>query len=395
MGIDCFPHQIIRMNMFIGHADLSYSAVARVIKLLKEWKNNSMGFFGGGVMELEMLKRGYIKATSYYFEVDLPFYNEHLKDFLPDQIIDIHSHVATPEMLKPDAKPPTFWAERVCPNGMSVESLIESYELMFPGKKVTPVIFGLPSDRFILEKENEYVSKCVEKFGLNALILTRPSWSSEELERHIKEGGFIGLKPYPSMAKGKKPDEIEIFDYLPKHHLELANEKRWLIILHIPRSGRLDDETNIKQLLEIDEKYPHAKVVVAHVGRSYCPKQGEKGLDRLKDSQNLFFDISANTNEAIFERLIEIIGTKRILFGSDMPISGMHAKRICKDSNYINVILGADWVDEHTRPASPEDRVTFFLYEEIYAFRKAAEKMGLGRKDIEDVFLLNARRILE
>jgi len=39
--------------------------------------------------------------------------------------------------------------------------------------------------------------------------------------------------------------------------------------------------------------------------------------------------------------------------------------------------------------------VTFFLYEEIYAFRKAAEKMGLGRKDIEDIFFLNARRILK
>jgi len=27
MGVDCFSHEIIGMNMFIGHADLSYSTL--------------------------------------------------------------------------------------------------------------------------------------------------------------------------------------------------------------------------------------------------------------------------------------------------------------------------------------------------------------------------------
>ena len=112
--------------------------------------------------------------------------------------------------------------------------------------------------------------------------------------------------------------------YLPKSSL------KWIIILHIPRKERLADSLNIEQLLEIDEQYPNAKVIVAHVGRSYCNRYGDKGLEGLKYSKNIMFDISANTNQFVFDKLIETVGVDRILFGSDLPIFAVHAKRICK-----------------------------------------------------------------
>jgi predicted TIM-barrel fold metal-dependent hydrolase len=344
---------------------------------------------------MEDLRRGKLEITPYYFKVDMPFFQKELKDFLPSQIIDIHAHTVDPGALKPDAPPPDSWAERVCPNGMDLPSLLESYVLMFPGKHIKPVIFGWPSKRFDFEKQNVYVADQARKFCLPSLILTKPSWSATELERRVKEGGFIGLKPYPIMVEGKPQNDVEIFDFLPRSHLELADEKRWLIILHIPRPGRIDDPVNIRQLLYIDEHYPHAKIVVAHVGRAYCPGQGERALQVLQDTQNLIFDISANTNQLIFQRLIETVGCERIVFGSDMPITAMHAKRICEGYNYVNIILNADWKDAHTRSATPEDQVTFFLYEEIYAFKKAAEKEGLSRKEIEKIFFWNAQKILE
>jgi len=340
------------------------------------------------------LRRGRLEVTPYYFEVDMSFFREELKDFLPDQIVDIHAHVVGTEALKPDLPPPDFWAERVCPNGMTLPSLLQSYILMFPGKHIKPVIFAYPSKRFDIEEGNEYVSDQSRKFDLWSLILTNPRWSASELEKRVEGGGFIGLKPYPIMAEGKPANEIETFDFLPRSHLELADEKRWLVILHIPRPGRLDDPVNIQHLLDIDKKYPNAKVVVAHVGRSYCPGQGDRGLNALEDTRNLFFDISANTNQAVFERLIGTIEPERILFGSDMPVTAMHGRRICEGHNYINIILCADWEDSHTRAGFPEDRITFFLYEEIAAFKRAAEEKGLSRGEIEKIFFLNARKIL-
>ncbi len=336
--------------------------------------------------------RGRVLVDPYYFQVDRPFYDHVIRDFLPDRIIDIHSHVTGPDEIIEGAPPPEFWAERVCPEGMNLPSLLESYLIMFPGKDVKPVIFPMPSARFNPDRGNEYASRESARFGLYALLLSDPSLSAEELERKVEDGGFVGLKPYPSMAE-KPPDRVEIYDYLPETHLELADERGWIVILHIPRPGRLTDPVNLRELMEIDERYPRAHVVVAHVGRAYCPRYAE-GLSDLEATENLLFDISANSNQTVFEHLIDHIGPRRIVFGSDMPISAMHARRICEGDNYVNMLLDADWEDSHTRRASPEAGVVFFLYEEIAAFRRAAEARGLGTGDVRKIFYGNAAALL-
>jgi hypothetical protein len=40
------------------------------------------------------------------------------------------------------------------------------------------------------------------------------------------------------------------------------------------------------------------------------------------------------------------------------------------------------------------ERLTFFMYEELLAFRRAAERCGLDRGDLQDVFYNNAARVL-
>jgi hypothetical protein len=73
------------------------------------------------------------------------------------------------------------------------------------------------------------------------------------------------------------------------------------------------------------------------------------------------------------------------------------ARRICEGDVYINIMRDADWEDSHTRLAPPEEReqITFMLYEEIAAFKRAAANKGLTGQDIEDVFYNNAHRLLE
>ena len=43
-------------------------------------------------------------------------------------------------------------------------------------------------------------------------------------------------------------------------------------MLHISRPARLKDPVNLAQLLEIEEKYPNVKLIVAHIGRAYTPE---------------------------------------------------------------------------------------------------------------------------
>ena len=75
-------------------------------------------------------------------DVDRRFYREKLESFLPDRIIDAHTHVWLKDFRK---APPTgravTWPLRVAEQG-PVEELIETYRLLFPGKSVRPQMFS-------------------------------------------------------------------------------------------------------------------------------------------------------------------------------------------------------------------------------------------------------------
>jgi len=196
-------------------------------------------------------------------------------------------------------------------------------------------------------------------------------------------------------------DQIRIFDFLPHHQLEVLNEHGWIVMLHIPRCARLRDPVNLADMLEIDRRYPKAKVIIAHVGRAYCPQDVGDAFAVLKETQRLLFDISANTNATVFEQLIRTVGPRRILFGSDLPITRMRMRRICEKGNYVNLVpkglYGDVSDDKHMREVAggQAEALSFFLYEEIDAFRRAAQATGLTTADMEDVFYANAARLID
>ncbi|MFH1476739.1 MAG: amidohydrolase family protein [Verrucomicrobiota bacterium] len=337
--------------------------------------------------------------------VDREFYAKRLRDWLPDKIVDIHTHVWLARhqvayrrhMLRVQT-----WPARVAKES-PIEELLETYRLMFPSKKVTPLIFGsalsLDDD---LNDGNKYVSDCAAVHHLPALIWSAPEWSGEDLERKIKDGGFLGAKCYLSFAPSYLSEaEIRIFDYFPHHQLEVLNKNGWVMMLHIPRNGRLRDPVNLAQMLEIEERYPDIKLIIAHVGRAYCPEDIGDAFKVLAKTKKMCFDISANTNAEAFRQLLETVGPKRVLFGSDLPILRMRTRRICENGKYINLVpkglYGDVSADSHIREVEGEaaEKLTFFMYEELDAFSRAAHAVKLKKADIEDVFYNNARQLLE
>lgn len=336
--------------------------------------------------------------------VDQVFYEKNIKDFLPDKIIDIHTHVWLEKFIKINNNNPTrmvTWPELVAKDN-SIEDLLKTYELMFPGKSVTPMIFSNlgPDDDF--EAANEYVQVCSKKFNFPALLFTAPKWSSQELEDRIIKGGFLGCKVYLNLAEAYIPEkEIRIFDFLPHHQLEILDKHGWIVMLHIPRDGRMKDPVNLAQMLEIEKRYPRVKVIIAHVGRCYCPEDLGNAFEVLAETKNMMFDFSANTNQYVFEQLIKAVGPKRILFGSDMPILRMRSRRICENGKYVNLVpkglYGDVSGDSHMHEVIGEqaETITFFMYEEINAFRLAAKATGMGKSEIEDIFYNNSALLID
>lgn len=335
-------------------------------------------------------------------DVDRRYYAERLADFLPRKIIDIHTHIWLKEHR---AEPPPgargqTWPRRVAADN-SIEDLLETYRLMLPEQEVTPVVFGWPERDANLEQTNAYASRAAQERNLAALLVTTPDWSASEVERRVKTGGFLGLKPYLNWAPlGIPSAEITIYDFLPHAHLEAADRNRWIVLLHIPRPDRLRDPVNLAQMLEIEERYPHLRLVIAHLGRAYCPEDVGDAFEVLRPSKRMVFDFSANTSPFVIEGALRAFGPRRLVFGSDMPILRMRMHRVCESDGYVNLVppglYGDVSGDPHMREVSPEDgeRLSFFLYEQLHAFRCAAETVGLSRADVEDVFYNTAANLL-
>lgn len=338
-------------------------------------------------------------------EVDREMYASRLRDFLPDEIIDIHTHVWRtsdfPSAPKPKTESRTVSWPSLVARDNPIEDLLETYRLLLPGKRVTPLIFGTLPKGNNLDAQNAYVADCSRRAKVPALLFTDPTWSATELEDRTLAGGFLGAKSYLSLAPSYLPTrEIRIFDFFPRHQLAVHDRHGWIVMLHIPRDGRLKDPVNLAQLLEIERDFPNLKLIVAHVGRAYCTQDVGNAFDILAQTKRMVFDFCANTNDQVFEQLLRHIGPKRVLFGTDLPILRMRMRRITQDDTYVNVVPKGLYGDVSGDKNMAEvegaeaDKLSFFLYEEIDAFRRAAERVGLTRDDIEDIFYRNARRLL-
>jgi predicted TIM-barrel fold metal-dependent hydrolase len=284
----------------------------------------------------------------------------------------------------------------------SIEDLMETYRLMFPGKKVLPLLFG-NSGSFgdDLDGCNEYIRECAQRYRVPALIWADPKWTEVEFAEKVSAGKFLGAKVYLSRADPRiREEDIQIYDFLPHHQLKVLDRHGWIVMLHIPRKARLRDPLNLAQMVEIEKQYPNLKVIIAHVGRAYCPEDVGNAFEVLAETRRMCFDISANTCYETFEQLIRAVGSKRILFGSDLPILRMRTRRICEGGVYVNLVpkgmYGVVTGDPHMREVENQDaeQLTFFMYEELEAFRRAASTTGLEEKEIEDIFYRNAAELL-
>jgi predicted TIM-barrel fold metal-dependent hydrolase len=340
-----------------------------------------------------------IKLNDY----DKEFYSK-IRDFLPPRFIDIHTHIWLESLKNPSIQlhaAMASWPSRVAKDN-SIEDLMQTYKVLFPDKEVIPLVFSSAEQGDDIDQLNNYTAKAATQVGCPALIFASPTWSAEELKRKIQANGFLGAKVYLSLSPAYiPPNEIRIFDFIPPHQLDVLNSLGVILMLHIPRSGRLKDPVNLAQMLEIESRYPNIKLIIAHVGRAYCNEDIGNAFDVLKKTKKMFFDFSANTNQYVFERLIDTVGPKRILFGSDMPILRMRARRITENGIYINLVpkglYGDVPSDKNMQEVIGEEanKITFFIYEEIEAFRLAAENKKLSKSDINDIFYNNADRIIK
>ena len=337
-----------------------------------------------------------------YNDVDRAFWLEHLDPWLPASIIDAHTHIMTPALRKEpmtEAMRKQYWVSEVL-EPISASDAERCYKLVFPNRQFQCLAFGIPDLEYDIEAGNDYVQSECHARGWNSLAMVRPQWSQAQVAAELAKPGVIGLKPYYALISLNRDSrdvhlEADIFNFIPHSILEVLNDFRGWLTLHVPKAGRLGHPNNLAQIREIRRLYPHVILVIAHLGRCYTEEHALDALPQLAEDPGIYFDTSAVLNPVSHRVALQHFGPQRILYGTDNPIFYMRGRRQYKGNAYINRTQYPFHFNKIREAPEVEAAYTLYMYEDINAIKQACTELGITeRSSIEAIFHDNACRLI-
>ena len=326
-------------------------------------------------------------------DIDTKIWRDELDGFVPMEIHDAHTHVYrwsdSLSLEKESASLKIMYSE---PEG-KIKDLIEVDATLMPGRKiVSRFTTGFPFFHCNFETSNAFIRQQVGDYpNSGAFALVSHETTDERLESLITKEGFVGIKPYRFYSITGDPVNCRIGDYLPERLIKVLNRIGGIVMLHIAKKQGIADPENLSDLERLTSLYPNVQWNLCHAARSYLPYFLEKNAARLRAIPNLWSDISSVCDSDALTALIKIIGPDRVMYGSDdLSVSARRGK-------YIT--FGYAWVElnEQNSPFRPDHcdpRMTYIRYESLRALKRAAGNLTLTGKQIQNLFLGNARTLL-
>lgn len=317
-------------------------------------------------------------------------FEEEFDAFLPPRVLDFHLHVFNAGVVPLSD---TFSCAGHPITSYDLDELSQDLLEAYPRRETSAVCFGFPHVDYDLKRNNDYLADRCDRKRFFPLRLFDPLTDRpESLREESAAGRFLGLKPYPDYARKSNLDDVEIHEMLPAWAMEIVNELGLIVMLHIPRKARLADPLNQRQVRELCETYPRARVVLAHIGRAYYLKNIVGHLETVKDIPNLYFDLAMLNHWEVLEYLFREADADKILFGTDIPLALAPGKSVEINDQYTYV-TPVPWSlsisDDHKKLA-----FTSFLYEELRAIKKAVERLGLQQDFLNKLFYENGMKLL-
>ena len=327
-------------------------------------------------------------------EIDGPIFREELGPWLPEELFDFHSHIFRLEDRgEARRREPNPSMPYLC-DAYPLENYQDSMARLFPGKRLHALLFSTIDPECDLEAQNAYVAEATRGDRLHGLMVSGLMDDDLAIEQAVRAGSFLGLKPYWTYVTHKPQADVTLEDMIPPGQRRVADRMGLILMVHIPRPGRLADPLNVEGMARLCQECPNAKVVMAHFGRSYFP-EAVGDLRSLPEHENLLVDFSMVQDWEVCERIIDTFGPDRILFGLDMPVAQEKGKLISANGQRHFFTKRPHSWSIHNPGGSYKMRCTFFAYEIIRAFKKAAQRAGLGPEDVAKVFHGNAAGLVE
>lgn len=317
---------------------------------------------------------------------DQQIWEEELQDFVPDRVFDAHIHMFNHQHLTASAKPGNHsWSDS------NLASLQEWANRLYPGRETHFLVLGTPTLDMDVDAHNRWCISEVRKDPQSRMNrLVTPQCRAQDIERDVREFGFVGLKPYRIYSATGDIAQCRIHEFLTHEQLELANEMGLWVTMHLSRFHGCADLLNLSDLQEFTgSRYPNVKWILAHCARSFTYWPIREAIDRLREMPNIWYDLSAVTDIRPFITLFTKENPQRIFYGSD----GI-------DSTYFRgqyTALGRAWQSfeiDRFKLQFPhcDGRPILAIYEQLLSMKQAAEIAQWSKETIEDIFWRNAAK---
>jgi glutamate-1-semialdehyde 2,1-aminomutase len=312
-----------------------------------------------------------------------------LADFLPEEIYDIHAHPYHPDHFAPGA---WKFLGGMGPQGCAAHRA--ALQRSMPAKTIHGLYFGMPHASADRSAINAWVESEVRGHGSplsRALLLVSPADDREQVAAALRSGRFCGIKVYHCYSGRPDTMHATVEEFAPDWMWEILHEVQGCLMLHLVRDGAIADPENQRSLRRLCRTYPRARLILAHVARSFNYRHARAGLRALADLDNVVVDTSAICETEAFRAALAALGPRRVLWGSDFAVSELRGRCVTTGDFFF-------WLHPELLPpdyqAPTTSSMTLVGLESLTCLREACDDAGLTRGDVDDIFLGNARRVL-
>ena len=149
-----------------------------------------------------------------------------------------------------------------------------------------------------------------------------------------------GVKFHPSIS------QVVLSDASMEPILDVVSELGLPVLVHCGRHRK----SSICYVIETAEKYENLTFIAAHLGGN-ANDLIEIALRLLLQAQldNVYLDTSACKSPWLIERAVEVLGSDKILYGSDEPYSDMRISKYCCELADLAVEVKSKIYSENVR----------------------------------------------
>ena len=319
-------------------------------------------------------------------ERDLAYERElyaYFDEVLPEKLYDAHFHLSRRYAARMGSDDPH-------------RQYTEFMERTLPRKMAGGLVMGAPSTRHtpeILNEENDYTIALAREHGLAVGHIVAPWNTKEEVTAVLDQNPEIrALKPYLTYTTAKDRLSSNISDFTPEWVFEIADEREMPIVLHLSHyQNMLGDENNLRELHYFSERYPNARLILAHCAMGHHVRKLRLALPKIADLKNVWFDCSGASETMAVYYCIKAFGPERMMWGGDHNFGEDLGRIVSYGSNFLALHPG--YLNENALPGDYRYQPLSNTTECLLALLEAADLLSLTRTEREGIFYHNAKAL--